>query len=74
MKKVFVITGILMGLNAIAQMPSNNLPKFIRWIDNDQILISTKLNKETTAKEYVYNTVTKQYSAATATVLQILFS
>ena len=69
MKKVFVIVGVLMGLTAVAQMPGNNLPKFIRWIDNDQIVVSTKLNKETTPKEYVYNTVTKQFSAAPAAVL-----
>lgn len=69
MKRVFVIVGVLMGLTAVAQMPGNNLPKFIRWIDNDQIVVSTKLNKETTPKEYVYNTVTKQFSAAPAAVL-----
>ena len=69
MKRVFVIVGVLMGLTAVAQMPVNNLPKFIRWIDNDQIVVSTKLNKETTPKEYVYNTVTKQFSAAPAAVL-----
>jgi dipeptidyl-peptidase-4 len=69
MKKVFVFAGLLMGIASIAQMPSNNLPKFIRWIDNDQIVVSTKLNKETTAKEYVYNTVTKQYSVAPAAAL-----
>jgi dipeptidyl-peptidase-4 len=69
MKKVFVFAGLLMGIASIAQMPSNNLPRFIRWIDNDQIVVSTKLNKETTAKEYVYNTVTKQYSVAPAAAL-----
>lgn len=69
MKRVFVIVGVLMGFTAIAQMPGNNLPKFIRWIDNDQIVVSAKLNKETSAKEYVYNTVTKQFSAAPANVL-----
>ena len=69
MKRVFVIVGVLMGLTAVAQMPGNNLPKFIRWIDNDQIVVSTKLNKETTPKEYVYNTVTKQFSAAPDAVL-----
>lgn len=71
MKKVFVFAGLLMGIASIAQMPSNNLPRFIRWIDNDQIVVSTKLNKETTAKEYVYNTVTKQYSVAPAAALPL---
>ncbi len=64
MKKVFLVLGLLVMLAANAQMPGNNLPRFIRWVDNDQILVSTRLNKETTPKEYLYNTVTKQYSAA----------
>lgn len=69
MKKVLLIIAVFISVQVLAQMPSNNLPKFIRWIDNDQILVSTKLNKETTPKEYVYNTVTKQYSAAPASVV-----
>jgi dipeptidyl-peptidase-4 len=66
MKKVFLVLGLLVMLAANAQMPGNNLPRFIRWVDNDQILVSTRLNKETTPKEYLYNTVNKQYSAAPA--------
>ncbi len=64
MKKVFLSVGLFVMVYVNAQMPSNNLPRFIRWVDNDQILVSTKLNKETTAKEYLYNLKTKQYSAA----------
>ena len=69
MKKVFFSIEIFLVFTATAQMPGSNMPRFIRWIDNDQILVSTKLNKETTAKEYLYNTVTKQYSAAPAAVI-----
>ncbi len=67
MKKVFLVVGLLVILKANAQMSGNNLPRFIRWVDNDQILVSTKLNKETTPKEYLYNTVTKQYTLAPIT-------
>ena len=45
MKKVFLVVGLLVILTANAQMSGNNLPRFIRWVDNDQILVSTKLNK-----------------------------
>jgi dipeptidyl-peptidase-4 len=69
MKKVFLVVGLLVILTANAQMSGNNLPRFIRWVDNDQILVSTKLNKETTPKEYLYNTVTKQYSPALAATI-----
>jgi dipeptidyl-peptidase 4 len=69
MKKLFLVVGIFVVFAVNAQMPGNNLPRFIRWVDNDQILVSTKLNKETTAKEYVYNTITKQYSAAPIAVI-----
>ncbi len=69
MKKVFLVVGLLVILTANAQMSGNNLPRFIRWVDNDQILVSTKLNKETTPKEYLYNTVTKQYSPAPAATI-----
>ncbi len=69
MKKVFLVVGLLVILTANAQMSGNNLPRFIRWVDNDQILVSTKLNKENTPKEYLYNTVTKQYSPAPAATI-----
>jgi dipeptidyl-peptidase-4 len=69
MKKVFLSVGLFVMVCVNAQMPSNNLPRFIRWVDNEQILVSTKLNKETTAKEYLYNIKTKQYVAAPAAAL-----
>ena len=69
MKKVFLVVGLLVILTANAQMSGNNLPRFIRWVDNDQILVSTKLNKENTPKAYLYNTVTEQYSPAPAATI-----
>lgn len=53
-------------LLANAQMPQSILPRFVRWIDNNQLIVNTKLNKETTAKDYVYDITTKQYAAAPA--------
>lgn len=64
MKKVFFVLGLFVSYVVSAQLPSNNLPKFIRWVDNDQFLVNTKLKTEKTAKDYIYNTITKQYSAA----------
>ncbi|MFN5986757.1 MAG: hypothetical protein ACK42B_07715 [Chitinophagaceae bacterium] len=45
MKKVFLVLGLLVMLAANAQMPGNNLPIFIRWVENDKILVSTIFNK-----------------------------
>ena len=50
----------------IAQMPQSNLPRFIRWIDGNQVVVNKKLNNDKVAKDYVYNLVTKQYSEAPA--------
>ncbi len=47
-------------------MPQSNLPRFVRWVDNNQVVVSTKLNNEKIAKDYVYNIATKQYSQAPA--------
>ena len=47
-----------------AQMYQNNLPRFVRWVDNSQMVVNAKLNNEKTAKDYLYNIATKQYSAA----------
>jgi dipeptidyl-peptidase-4 len=62
---LFVIFGSTFLL-ANAQMPQSMLPRFVRWIDNNQLIVNTKLNKETVAKDYLYNLTTKQYSAAPA--------
>ena len=47
-----------------AQMYQNNLPRFVRWVDNNQMVVNTKLNNEKTSKDYAYNIATKQYAAA----------
>jgi dipeptidyl-peptidase-4 len=70
MKKII---GLLLSFTAsavvaLAQMPQSNLPRFVRWVDNNQVVVSTKLNNEKTAKEYVYNIATKQYSPAPAAI------
>ena len=49
-----------------AQMPQSALPRFVRWVDNSQLIVNTKLNKETVAKDYLYNIITNQYAAAPA--------
>ena len=56
----------LVVIGSMAQMPSSNLPRFVRWVDPNQIVINTKQNDDKTAKDYVYNLVTKQYTAAPA--------
>ena len=68
MKKsvVLFVCFCLVIFNAIGQMPGSNLPRFVRWLDNDQVVINTKLNNEKNAKDYVYNIPSKQYTAAPA--------
>jgi dipeptidyl-peptidase-4 len=50
----------------IAQMQGGNLPRFVRWIDNSQVVINTKLNNEKAPKDYIYSIVSKQYAPAPA--------
>ncbi len=68
MKKIVVLflSFSQIALVTLAQMPQSNLPRFVRWVDNNQVVVNTKLNNEKTAKDYVYNISTKQYSAASA--------
>ena len=73
MKKII---GVLLGITAsavaaIAQMPQSNLPRFVRWVDNNQVVVSTKLNNEKATKDYIYNIVTKQYSPAPAATTNV---
>jgi NurA-like 5'-3' nuclease len=56
-------------LNALGQMQGSNLPRFVRWLDNDQLVIQTKLNNDKIAKEYVYHISSKQYTLAPATAV-----
>ena len=68
MKKSIVLFVIIcfVFLNANGQMQGSNLPRFVRWIDNDQLVIHTKLNNDKIAKEYVYQISSKQYTVAPA--------
>ena len=72
MKKII---GVLLCVTAsavvaIAQMPQSNLPRFVRWVDNNQVVVNTKLANDKTAKDYAYNIVTNQYAAAPATIVE----
>jgi dipeptidyl-peptidase 4 len=72
MKKII---GVLLCVTAsavvaIAQIPQSNLPRFVRWVDNNQVVVNTKLANDKTAKDYAYNIVTKQYAAAPATIVE----
>ncbi len=68
MKKTILVTVVLISLSfsGIAQMPQSGLPRFIRWIDNNQFVLNTKRGEDAAPKNYVYNLTTKQYSIAPA--------
>ncbi|MFY8166209.1 MAG: DPP IV N-terminal domain-containing protein, partial [Sediminibacterium sp.] len=68
MKKylALIIVFITAFFSTNAQMPQSALPRFVRWVDNSQLIVNTKLNKEAVAKDYVYNIITNQYTAAPA--------
>jgi dipeptidyl-peptidase-4 len=70
MKKSIVLSlsFCLSTIVAIAQMPQSNLPRFVRWVDGNQLVVNKKLDNDKTAKDYVYNISTKQYAEATALV------
>jgi dipeptidyl-peptidase-4 len=70
MKKIVVLFLIFsqIAIVALAQIPQSNLPRFIRWVDNNQVVVNTKLSNEKIAKDYVYNIATKQYSEAPANI------
>lgn len=71
-KSIVLFVGFTtLAITTLAQMPQNNLPRFVRWVDNNQLVVNTKLNGEKTAKEYVYNIVTKQYTVAPAAVASV---
>ena len=61
---LLVFVSALLNTVTMAQMPMNNLPRFIRWENNNQLLLSKKLAGDASAKDYLYNVLTKQYSAA----------
>jgi len=68
MKKtiLFSVVFSLISFSGIAQMPQSGLPRFIRWIDNNQFVLNTKRGEDAGPKNYVYNLTTKQYSIAPA--------
>ena len=67
MKKIiFLFIVSVLVSNANAQMPVSNMPKFVRWVDNTNLVINCKQKGDVTAKDYVYNITTKQYTIAPA--------
>ena len=65
MKKIALLgSQLLLGLYLVAQMPYSSLPRFNRWLNNDEFVINTKINGNTTAADYVYNINTIQYTPA----------
>jgi dipeptidyl-peptidase-4 len=73
MKKsiVLFVSISITAIATMAQMPMSNMPRFVRWMDNNQVVVNTKLNNEKTAKDYVYNITTKQYAPAPAAAVSI---
>jgi dipeptidyl-peptidase-4 len=71
MKKtiLFAVVFSLLSFSGIAQMPQSGLPRFIRWVDNNQFVLNTKRGDDAAPKNYVYNLTTKQYSIAPAEVV-----
>ena len=76
MKKsiVLFVSLSVIAFTAMAQMQGSNLPRFVRWADNNQVVVNTKLNGEKTAKDYLYNISTKQYTAAPAVAARTIKS
>ena len=68
MKKTILVSVVfsLLSFSGIAQMPQSGLPRFIRWIDNNQFVLNTKRGEDAAPKNYVYNLTTKQYTIAPA--------
>lgn len=71
MKKTILFSVVLsmISFSGIAQMPQSGLPRFIRWVDNNQFVLNTKRGDDAAPKNYVYNLTTKQYSIAPADVV-----
>jgi dipeptidyl-peptidase-4 len=68
MKKTISISAVLcvLSLSSIAQMAPSGLPRFIKWVDNTQVVVNTKRGEDAAPKNYIYNLVTKQYTIAPA--------
>ena len=68
MKKtiLFAFVFSLISISGIAQMPQSGLPRFVRWVDNNQFVLNTKRGDDAAPKNYLYNLATKQYTIAPA--------
>ena len=71
MKKTILVSVVLsmISFSGIAQMPQSGLPRFVRWVDNNQFVLNTKRGDDAAPKNYVYNLTTKQYTIAPADVV-----
>ncbi len=71
MKKTIFVSVVLsmISFSGIAQMPQSGLPRFVRWVDNNQFVLNTKRGDDAAPKNYVYNLTTKQYTIAPADVV-----
>ena len=71
MKKTILVSVVLsmISFSGIAQMPQSGLPRFIRWVDNNQFVLNTKRGDDAAPKNYVYNLTNKQYTIAPADVV-----
>ena len=71
-KQLLFLTSIfcVMLLQAQMRMPQSNLPRFNRWLNNDEFVINTKLKAGTPSADYVYNINTKVYTPAPPAVMK----
>ena len=62
-KQLLFLTSIfcVMLLQAQMRMPQSNLPRFNRWLNNDEFVINTKLKVGTPSADYVYNINNTQF-------------
>ncbi len=67
MKKsiVLFVSFCLIVISSLGQMQGSNLPRFVRWEDNNQFVLNTKLNGDNTPKDYTYHVGTKKYTPTT---------
>ena len=68
MKKLISLSTVAccLTLSSIAQVSQNGLPRFMRWLDNNQVVFNMKRGDDAAPKNYSYNVVTKQYAVAPA--------
>ena len=65
-KKALFIASFFVFFVSMAQAPLSALPKFNRWVSNEEFIINTSLNDDKVAADYLYNITTKQYTPAPA--------